>query len=191
MTAVLVGGDVHLGDAHQRSLELLERTDGVAEQAEHEDRDVEHVRVEVGLDCPRAERTQVLGVRRRPIADMHVEMRVVDVDARLQPEVAERREHAHRVVGGVVVPVEALVGCEVEHERAVEDDGGRRQPEPGERLARRGHPSPGGHEDVDTGVLSSRHAAIVRGCVSSAHQSVPSRSVTTTSMSAISTEHAC
>ena len=146
-------------------------SDGVAHQPEHEDRDRRH-RSRRGR--PRADREpnerRCVGWVDGPIADVHVEMRrCVDVHAWLHTgRRGTPRALATCRSASYWCTMEALVGCELEHQRTVENDGRWRQPEPGERFTRRGHPPARRDEDRDAALLElERHAATVAGCISS------------------------
>ena len=81
---------------------------------------------------------------------------MLDVDARVEPVGAERREHRDRAVGGVVVPMEALEGGEIDRERAVEHHRVRFEAQRGERCARRRDPAAGGDEHGDAAPIELR-----------------------------------
>ena len=92
-------------------------------------------------------------VGRGPLADVDVEVGMIDVHARLDTGAAERREDRRCRVDVVLVTVEALVGREIEDERTVEDDRGRRESESCERFTRRGDPPARRHHDRDAPLL--------------------------------------
>ena len=87
------------------------------------------------------------------LADVDVEVGVLDVHAGLDTARAERGEHLHRGVRVVDVAVEADARRELERERAVEHDGGRREAERGERLARGGRAPAGRDQHRDAAPL--------------------------------------
>ena len=94
-----------------------------------------------------AEAGEVLRMRRRALADEHVEVRMVHVHAGLEPDIAEHGEDLDRVAGGVPMAVEPLLGAEVDRERAVHHHCGRREAEAGKRDAGRRDAAAGGDED--------------------------------------------
>ena len=146
--------DARVGVARQRVDDAEDHVLLVPEHAEGQDGNRGHDLGEVGGPCARTERGEVLLAGGRPRADVHVEVVVLDVDARFEAGVEERGEHAGRDLDVVVMTVEALAGGQVERERAIEHDGRRREPVVGERFPRGRRPT--------TGRDQHRHAAAVQ-----------------------------
>ena len=84
MAAEVAVRDARVGMARQRVDDAEDHVLLVAEHAEREHRHRRHDLGEVGGPCARTERGEVLRARGRPRADVHVEVVVLDVDARFE-----------------------------------------------------------------------------------------------------------
>ena len=156
------------GAAREDPRELGERLALTAHDAEHQHGDGRDDRLQIGALGGRTETLQVVRMRRRTLTDEDVEARMVDVDARLDADFAERRQHADGVFDRVLVAVEPVAGPQIQREGAVHHHRRGCEPEAGERVAGRREPASGRDQHRDPTLLElapCRHRVGVRHLV--------------------------
>ena len=159
--------------------DLLATGDSREPRAEHAERQTGwgHDLVEVGHHRAAPERGEVSRGGGRRVGDVDVDVRVVDVDARIEIVGTKRTEHVDGDRSVVVMGVEALAGREIECQRSVQHHRTGREANVRERVTSR----PDAHQAraQDARCSSSCHGEGSCGRrVESYDQSVPSRSVT-------------